>query len=158
MNSHIICNGSIEDEERTGWMIECPNCSEQVRYTVLRLSPGKDVYLYCNRSSDFILRDEDSYAAQLIEDRFGKEYFLDELRRLYEDLERNLPESPGGGNFKIWSNVKCPHCSYEFPYNNNIRNESARFMESALIWVEGAVAYRGGSRSSNRLARVKVVS
>ena len=156
MHPHIICNGRIEDEERTGWVLACPHCSEQVRYTVLKLSPA-DVYLYCDKCSDFVLRDEDFAIAQRI-DRSDEKRALHELRGIYESLEMNLPGCPGGGHFKVWSSVKCPHCSYEFPYNNNAKDEGVRFMESTLIWVEGAVAYRGASRPSNRLAKVKMVS
>lgn len=157
MTAYVVCSGSIEDEERTGWVLVCPRCAEKVRYTVLNLSPGEDVYLYCDRSSDFVLRDEDFVAAQRV-DKSDEKRALEGLRGIYEGLEKNLPECPDGGRFKIWSNVKCPHCSYEFPYNNNVKNEAVRFMESTLIWVEGAVAYRGGIRPSNRLAKVKVAS
>lgn len=157
MTSYALCDGNIEDEERRGWMLTCPRCSAKVRYTVLNLSPGRDIFLYCDKSSDFVLRDEDFAAAQRI-DKTDERQALSRLREIYEDLEQCLPKCPSGGRFKIWSNVKCPHCLYEFPYNDNVRNEAVRFMESKLIWVEGAVAYRGGDRPSNRLAKVKVVS
>lgn len=155
MKPYVICNGVVDNEERTGWELECPECAEKIRYTVLNVSPGEDVFLYCDQSSDFILRDEDSGSVHQI-DKANEEELVDGMRTLYQNLEGNLPPCPSGGHFRIWSNVKCPHCSYEFPYNNGLKNEALRYMESSIIWIEGAVSYRGASRPSNRLIKVKV--
>jgi len=153
MDKYLLTNGMIEDEERTGWIISCPNCQKDIRYTILNIQPGEDVFLYCNKSSDFVLRDEDLYLAHKIA-RKNNENVIDGLIKIYDDLEHKLPECPCGGSFKRWSNVKCPFCLYEFPYNNGVKNEAFRMMEGNIIWIEGAIAYRGNNRPSNRLVKV----
>lgn len=150
--SSIIHNGSTLDEERRGWRMPCPSCGDHVRYTVLNVIPGEDVFLYSDTTSDFVLRDEDANAAREIGDDAGTQ--ISELAKLYARLERILPASPKGEHFRIWSNVKCPTCSYEFPYNDGIRDEEMRFTESAIVWIEGATAFRGGNQPSNRLVEV----
>lgn len=153
--SDVISNGQIRDEERTGWRLPCPHCDEEVRYTILRVQPGEDIFLYSDKTSDFILRYEDSMVAQKI-DKSDEQMAIAELEKLYIDLENRLPKCSDGGHFKIWSNVKCSHCCYEFPYNNRIKNKAMRFMESTIIWVEGAIAFRGKNRPSNRLIKVNL--
>lgn len=153
---NVISNGVIEDEERSGWALTCPHCDREVRYTILNVRPGEDVFLYGDKTSDFTLRDEDLADVQKIY-KSDEKKAIDNLKKIYVNLENELPECPNGGYFKIWSNAKCPHCSYEFPYNNGVKNKAIRFMESTIIWVEGATAYRGKSRPSNHLIKVNLV-
>jgi len=152
--SQIICNGKSTDEKRPGWAVQCPKCHDEIRYTVLNVEPGIDIYLFCENSSDFCLRDEDREEvlnlATVINDEVNKNL----LKEVYQRLEISLPSCKDKGQFKIWSNAKCSNCGYEFPYNNGVRNEDLRFKESKIVWVEGAIAYRGGRRPSNRLAKV----
>jgi hypothetical protein len=77
-----------------------------------------------------------------------------ETTQLYESLEQELPPCPCGGRFRTWSNVRCPHCRYEFPYNNGERNLDLRYHETQLVWVEGATAFRGSLMPSNKLVKV----
>lgn len=153
MSELVISNGWVEDEERRGWRLNCPKCQAEIEYTVLNLAPGEDIYLYCDTCSSFVLREEDRQTA------IGfwldvQRPPLDKLKALYEKLERQLPACHCGGRFRVWSNIKCSSCRYEFPYNNGIKDETVRFLEAKLVWLSNAVAYRGSTQPSNRLIRI----
>jgi hypothetical protein len=142
----------IVDEVRTGWARPCPQCGEIVRYTVLNLGFSCCVqpFLYCDTCSDSVLREED---ADALLQRFGQSPTLEEVKSFYEELERQLPRCPKGGRFTKRSNVKCPYCNYEFP---NQLTGAARYFDVEIIWVVGAVVYRGSRAPSNRLVQVDV--
>lgn len=152
MKQHCLTNGVIQDEERFGNSLECPNCKHRIEYSILKLDPGIDIYLYCDTCSNFSLRDEDREVALRFTSADEKSA-LNNLKVVYYDLQHNLPPCGCGGHFKIWSNVKCPHCHYEYPYDNGRQMEQGRFMENHLVWVLNAIAYRGANRASNRLVR-----
>lgn len=151
----VISNGVIEDEERPGWTRACQSCKKDIRYTILNINSGEDIFLYSNKTSDFILRSEDFLSAKKFNKNSAQKK-LENIEDLYKELESQLPPCPGGGFFNIWSNIKCPHCHYEFPYNNGEKDKTMRFLESKIIWIEGAIAYRGGNDNSNRLKSVTV--
>jgi hypothetical protein len=147
-----ISNGVIIDEERPGWCLSCPRCAETVLYTKLNVSGGREPFLYCDKCSDFVLREED---AELVWKRFGDTFATtDQMREIYLDIEGRLPACHCGGRFTTWSNVTCRSCGYQFPYNSGIRSEEVRFFDSSIVWIEGAVAYRGLRAPSNRLVKV----
>lgn len=142
----------IVNEERPGWARLCPQCKESIRYTIL--DPGFsgkiEPFLYCDSCSDLVLRDEDSEA--LIE-HSGENATAEEVKRFYAELEKQLPPCPKGGRFTIRANAKCPHCNYEFPFD---AGDAIRYLESKIIWIEGAIVYRGAQVPSNRLDQVNV--
>jgi len=147
--SDEISNGFVEDEVRSGWVMPCPKCQQQIRFTVLNVVGGRDPFLYCERGSDFVLRDEDSAAvARLVGSRMPT---ISELRAIYDGLERNLQPCPAGGRFNRWANERCQHCQDEIPYGDGSHAEDVRYFESKVIWVKGAIAYRGAGSNSNRL-------
>lgn len=152
---NVLTTNDIKDEERPGWEMKCPKCSKDIMYTVLKIASGEDVYLLCDRCSNFTLRDEDRLSNQFmnVQNELPQ---LDKLRMLYEKLEHDLPKCDCGGSFRIWSNVKCPNCAYEFPYNNGVKDEEVRFLETTIIWIRKAIAYRGYYQQSNRLVEVNI--
>jgi hypothetical protein len=150
-----IVSGRLLDEERSGWAMPCPACSREVRYTVLNVAAGFEPFMYCSRGSDFVLRDED--ARLVAQSSAGAlQPSVDRLRSVYDQMELVLDPCPGGGQFRRWSNVKCPHCQHEFPYNNGVKSEDVRYFESKVVWIEGAIAWRGASRPGNRLVAVLI--
>jgi hypothetical protein len=152
MTINALFNG-MQDESFPGWCLSCPKCNEDVFYTVLTVAGGREPFLYCDSCSNFVLRREDAdRVAELIGDRAL--LTTDQQRSVYAGLEQQLPSCPCGGNFKIWSNVKCPTCDYEFPYNNGVKDEGVRFFDSKIIWVKNAIAFRGANAESNRLINV----
>lgn len=148
-----VTNGVIRDEERQGWCMRCPSCGKDIRYTVLSITTGLEPFLYCKGSSDFVLRDEDT---ELVVRRVGNGRLptVDQLRGIYDELEQGLDPCPGNGTFDRWANVKCPGCEYEFPYNDGVRAEELRYYETKVVWIEGAIAYRGPRVPSDRLTVV----
>jgi hypothetical protein len=151
-----LTNGVVLEEERRGSEITCLSCNQNFSYSILNISPGDDVYLYCDACSNFVLREEDrrELLAKLAR-ASGPEIDL-KIGRLYERLQERLPSCECGGRFALWNNIKCPHCAYEFPYNGGIRDKARRYREAKIIWLEGATAYRGALLPSNRLVKVIV--
>lgn len=151
--SNAVTNGMILDESRDGWSMSCPSCGHVLRYTLLNIAGGREPFLYSEFGSDFVLRDED---AELISRTVGaRAPTIDELRKVYTQLEVELAH-PTAGRFTRWANVKCSRCGYEFPYNNGVLSEEVRYFDSKIVWMEGAVAYRGDRVPSNRLASVRI--
>ncbi len=151
---NAITNGVIDEDERPGWTLECPHCGRGVLYTVLEVHGGLEPFLHCDRCSNFVLRPEDAEEVWRI--ARGGDPPLDALRALYERLARDLPPCPCGGRFSLWANARCPHCGEEFPYAGGERREEIRFRESEILWVAGAVVFRGATQPSKRLARVRL--
>jgi hypothetical protein len=148
----VALNRNVVAEERPGWSKNCPSCYSEIRYTVLNIKPGLDLFLYCSNTSDLVLIEEDTAAFEL-KSHAGK-LTTDDLRERYLYLENHLPGCPHDGRFKVWSNFKCPHCKHEFQYNRGRKDEKTRFYESKIVWMEGAIVYREGDTPSNFLSRV----
>ena len=149
----VIFNGVIRDESRPGWTLACPACNEVVKYTALNLLGGPEPFLYCDECSNFVLRDEDLRHVVAVA-KEGNTPTVDQLRQIYQHIEDSLEPCACGGRFTVWANVKCPHCNVAFPYNKGIMSEDIRYFDSKVIWIEGAIAYRGPQTPSNRLASV----
>jgi hypothetical protein len=145
-----LTNGIVLDDDRPGSILGCPSCASSVNYTILNISAGVDVYLYCDSCSNFTLRNED----RVMEAGADQEAAL-EARYLH--LEVDLPRCGCGGRFKTWSNVKCGGCGFEFPYNGGIHDIHMRAHEPKIVWTKGSIAYRGASLPSNRLTGVSHV-
>lgn len=150
-----ISNGHIVSESRYGWNARCPKCSGLINYTILNIDPGMDVFLHCERCSNFCLRSEDREV--LLQMLNAAEANPEEaLAKIYKWLIDALPSCGCGGNFTLWANVKCPSCGEEIPYNNGVRDLEVRFHESKIVWSENSVAYRGAREPSNRLVEVVI--
>jgi hypothetical protein len=147
-----LTNGVVQKEQRPGWEMTCPSCKQNFSYTILNISPGEDVYLYCDACSNFVLREEDR--RELIAAQGNGSEIDRKIGEIYERLQEGLPSCECGGRFGLWNNVKCPHCAYEFPYNHGERDKAQRYREAKIIWVEGATAYRGSLLPSNKLVKV----
>jgi predicted RNA-binding Zn-ribbon protein involved in translation (DUF1610 family) len=145
-----LSNGEIISEERHGWALNCPSCGETIRYTILNVVGGNDLFLYSEKSSNFVLRSEDCELAKNISDRIA-------LLQLYRKIEKSLPATESGRQFKLERNVCCPKCGSEFPYQY-APDSDGRLYENKIIWIEGAVAFRGVNEPSNKLVKVIVSS
>lgn len=145
-------------EERPGWILTCPFCGGEISYTHLNLYDGEP-FLYADGSNDVLLRESDSlklrtHLAENIGIRAGNGY-IEELAKLWYEIERTSPEAPSGGRFKLWSNVKCPHCNKEMPYNNGNQDLAVRLNDPKVILIDGAVVLGDDIDSS---WRVKVIT
>ena len=118
--SRAVSNGTIEDEVRSGWSTKCLRCGKPVRYTVLNIVGGREPFLYCDRSSDFVLRDEDAeIVAKLAAER---ELTVDDLGQVYDSLERELEPCPAGGRFGRWQTFAARTATSNF----HVRGECSR--------------------------------
>lgn len=148
-NSSELTNGVVIDEDRPGWEVPCPGGDGKFKYTVLNLSVAEP-FLYCERCSNFVLCRE--YADRLARKaRGGDPPSLADLREVYTSLEADLPPCPCGGRFTLTATAKCPRGGH--PLQRFI-DDDARFYAAKIIWVRGAIAFRGPSEPSNRLSRV----
>jgi len=46
---------------------------------------------------------------------------------------REAPIAPDGSRFVLWSNIKCPSCGYEFPYDGGFRSIRRRLTEVTIL-------------------------
>ena len=144
----VLSNGQVIPEERAGWELDCPACGTSIKYTVLNVVGGSDLFFYSDKSSDFPLRKEDQELTGEIADREG-------LLLLYKELEESISTIQEGQQFKLKNNVCCPKCGKQFPYRFSPESDG-RLYESKIIWIEGAIAYRGAYEPSNKLLKVYV--
>jgi hypothetical protein len=127
----------FEEEVRDGRIGKCPFCGENIIYTWLVNWDSPVPFFYSNLGNDVALRKSDR--------RLVDEYLLngktslDELEGLWKKIVDSLPPAPDGGKFELWSNVKCPHCKTEFPYNKGVRDINIRIWEPEIILIDGAV-------------------
>ena len=144
----VLCNGQVLPEERQGWSLDCPNCQENIKYTILNIVSGVDVFFYSDRCSDVLLREEDRELANRIESR-------KELLDSYSTIEKSLSITKNGQQFKLKNNVCCPKCGNQFPYKFP-PDSDGRLYENKIIWIEGATLFRGAYEPSNKLAKVSL--
>lgn len=93
--------------------------------------------MYCGSCSNVLFRKSDEGALYAIWPSIGDAVPV--TLRFYEDMERNAPPCPCGGHFKLWSNVKCPSCKFEIPYNNGVKDVNVRINDHVVVLVEGAL-------------------
>jgi hypothetical protein len=147
-----LWNGVIADEERPGWRTACEACGQTVAFTVLNLGPGVEPFLYCDRCPNLVLRPEDAdLAAALGGDHAPSP---EQMKQLYEDLERRLPPCPCGGRFSLQAQPHCPHCGQALSADARVNDLSLIATQAA--WIQGGIAFRGAIMPSNRLVRVRV--
>ncbi|MBL0349609.1 MAG: hypothetical protein IPP68_04450 [Elusimicrobia bacterium] len=143
----------VEVEERKGWTIGCPSCSKSILYTKLVNWESPTPFFYCDSCNDVLLRKSDK---KLVESRLAiKNIDVPGLEKLWEEIASNAPNCGKGGRFTVWSNVRCPHCKKELPYNSGIKNSAVRINEMEIILVDGATVI---GDSSEDTWRVKVLS
>jgi hypothetical protein len=150
-----LTNGVVLDEDRSGWELACPSCGKAIRYTLLHITGGIEPFMYSDKGSDFMLRQEDADLVAAVAG-IATPPTLEQLRGVYNTLETSVSSCLTDDKFTRWSYVKCPHCRYSLEYNGGVVSEHTRYFESTIVWIEGAVAYRGTAIPSNRLARVHV--
>jgi hypothetical protein len=144
-NDTRLFSGKIAETARPGWETRCNACRERVRYTILK-TMGVEPFLYCNQCSDFVLRAADAAAAARLT-RGGAYPTLEQLRAFYQELQAQLPACLCGGLFEIGAIPKCPSGhALEEP-----RTEEDRYFATEIIWVDGALAFRGVAASAERL-------
>jgi hypothetical protein len=144
---------NIKEVKRPGWTRPCPNCHGEIRYTVLKLWNGPEPFFYSDKCNDVLLRKSDAQRVP-VGDTSNPQH-LATLLALWELIVKDAPPSPCGGHFALWSNIKCPHCNYEFPYNRGVKSPAVRISDPTVVVVDGATVLGDGPDDS-WIARVEI--
>src|SRR5438094_490865 len=102
--------------------MQCPHGRREVKYTLLKIFDPPVAFFYCDKNNDILYRKSDERRVPLGDP--SKPEYVTQLRELWESIVRTAPPSRCGGHFELWTNVKCPHCSIEFPYNRGVKDPS----------------------------------
>lgn len=138
----------VQTAERLCREVLCPSCRSTVRFTTLHLQSTPTPFMYCDRCSNVLLRKADQAALNQRMAQQGADTAV--VQAYYKEMEQAAPQCSCGGHFTLWSNVKCPHCSFEFPYNDGVRDPAVRFYDSMIVVLEGAVVVGGTTAESWR--------
>jgi|688.fasta_scaffold455115_1 hypothetical protein len=128
---------------RDGWTMLCPFCGESIKYTLINNQRVPVPFFYAEDCNDVLLRkiDEKLVERVLAESAVAKPS-LDVLEGLWREILNNAPPTRHGGAFGFWSNVKCPSCGIEMPYNNGVKNLELRLYETRIVLLDGALFIR----------------
>ena len=124
--------------ERDGWLLSCPLCGEDIFYSIINIQQIPLPFFYAEEGNDVLLRKEDERRLERILNEDRKVVESDVLEKLWMRILKDAPEAPCGGKYGLWSNVKCPTCFHELPYNNGVRNVSLRLNEPKIVLIDGA--------------------
>lgn len=124
---------------RDGWRMRCPFCNESITYTLINNQQLPVPFFYAEDCNDVLLRKADQ---KLVDKAFanaaGKEPNLESLENLWHQLLDAAPSTSNGGRYGFWSNVKCPNCSAEIPYNDGNKDVRQRIFDSKIVLINGA--------------------
>lgn len=128
---------TIRTERRSGRTVLCPKCSGSIPYTTLTNWDAPVPFFYADDSNDVLLRASDQRRSD--EASATSPANINALELLWNDIVAHAPRAPSGGNFGLWTNVKCPRCRHEIPYNGGVRNIHVRIHEPKIVLVDGAI-------------------
>jgi len=130
---------SFQTLNRDGWTMQCPFCNEDISYTLINNKQLPVPFFYAEDSNDVLLRKAD---LKLVDEAFagstGGKPSLEPLKNLWLQILDAAPSTANGGRYKFWSNVKCPNCSAEIPYNDGTKDVEQRIFEPRIVLVNGA--------------------
>ena len=144
----------VREEIRDGWILKCPYCGAGIKYTRLSNWEGPTPFFYSKENNDVLLRKSDVDRARDALDVESKPSVA-ELERMWCEFLENTPKVRAGSSFGFWSNVKCPHCRTEMPYNNGVKDPNIRIYEPKIVLIDGAIVWGDDLESSWRV-RVNV--
>ena len=136
--------------ERVGWRRECPSCRKAFLWTKINLMNGVEPYLYCDRSSDVLLRASDGeMVLASAKQNAGREPSLDQLKEIWEQMESTAPPCGCGGRFLSSVRLKCPNCSQQ------LSQESLdQLIQASWIVVTDGTTCVGDTHESSYTIRV----
>lgn len=145
----------LKQDVRPGAVIPCPRCKVDLKYAVLTNHAPPTPFFYSTGGRSVLLRQSDEKMVE--REMIAGATEADKLHPLWQKFLENAPPAPDGGRFEFWANVRCPHCGYEFPYNNGIKNVALRIFEPKIIVVDGATLV-GDSDAKSWIVRVQTKS
>jgi endogenous inhibitor of DNA gyrase (YacG/DUF329 family) len=138
--------------ERNGWILQCPSCGNDIRYTLITHLELPVPFFYADNCNDVLLRKQDQRRVEQLYAEYGDQEPPDSaLASLWNSILSNAPEASCGGKFGFWSNVKCPVCGKEFPYAQGTRNVRFRVFESKVVLIDGATIIGDSATESWRI-------
>jgi len=109
-------------------------CKEAIRYSWLSGMSGPHVHLYAKESNDVVMREVwANRVNELIENGADDAEIIDEVKHLLDAISPSLKEK-----YHVWNNVKCPKCSFEFPYRFK-GNLKLRLEDMQVLLIDGCV-------------------
>ena len=119
---------ATEKLERKGWKRKCPKCDHTILYSKFSGMSSHKTQFYDSTSNDFILVDN------LPDDQgyMSIKAYLDEA-----SIETSL-------DLKVWNNISCPKCRYEFPYA--FQDLKQRLNDNVTILIDGAIMFDRGKK------------
>jgi hypothetical protein len=120
---------------------------------VLKVWNAPEPFFYCDTCNNVLLRQSDAERVPMGDP--SDPQHLAKLLALWESIVKDAPPCPCGGHFALWSNIKCPHCRYEFPYNKGVKSPAIRIMDRTVIVIDGAMVI-GDSLDDSWIARVEI--
>jgi hypothetical protein len=138
---------------KDGNKLNCPLCHGDVLYWRFSVPSIPWPFFYCERCNDVFVRLAQPPPMSPLSENSKEQ--LAQLEAYWHAVLDAAPPCPCGGRFGFWTNVKCPHCWYEFPYARGTRNVELRINEPYVIAIDGATVL-DGEPSSDWIARVRV--
>jgi hypothetical protein len=149
---------STQELERDGWSLECLFCKESIHYTLINNTQTPIPFFYAEEGSDVLLRKEDELSVEKCFMQYGdSKPPLAVLESLWKTILESAPDAPNGGRFALWSNIKCPHCRKEMPYNGGVKNLELRIYEPQIVLLDGAILL-GSSVAESWKIRVRLTT
>jgi endogenous inhibitor of DNA gyrase (YacG/DUF329 family) len=141
-------------DTRPGWIVKCPHCNEAIKYTQLTIWDAPSPFFYCNKCNNVLNRRSDEQRV-LPKNNMSDEEYIAKTMTIWESILNTAPPCSCGGRFELWSNVKCPHCQYEFPYNEGVKNYAMRILERKIVIIDGTVLL-GDTSDDSWIFRVRL--
>lgn len=125
--------------DRDGWTMQCPSCAESIIYTLINNQQFPVPFFYAEDCNDVLLRKTDQKLVdKAFADSAGGKPNLKSLENLWHQMLDVAPSTGNGGRYGFWSNVKCPSCFAEMPYNDGAKDAEQRIFEPKIVLVNGA--------------------
>lgn len=130
----------VREIVRAGWILQCPFCNGEISYSLINIQSLPTPFFYAEQCNDVLLRRQDEIRSQDILLKYEhKRPPIVEFENLWMSILDEAPEAPCGGEFKLWSNVKCPRCRSEIPYNKGVLDLNLRIFEPKIVIVDKSI-------------------
>jgi len=125
--------------ERDGWLMCCSFCNNNISYTLINNYQAPVPFFYAEDCNDVLLRKSDKRQLDNIMSKENSNSLtIETLDGLWNRFVQKTPVTRNGGAFGLWTNVKCPHCYSELPYNGGVRNIEIRIYEPKIVLIDRA--------------------
>ena len=114
--------------QRVGKMLICPSCKKNLKYSWLS-GLNSQVGVYSTDGSSVLVSEKFNIALKNMQLLYNDDELATAIK---EYLSTNFPDS----QYEIFSNVRCTHCHYEFPYDF-LTNIQLRLRDTHIVLIDG---------------------